>query len=66
MRTKVDKKNKKNHHKERVFEKNEDDFYKDFERMELRKKHKEIYGVETFDSDSEKEKIVKENEIVVI
>ncbi len=60
MKKKQDKRDKKNKFKERVFEKNESDYYleqekvlKEQEEKEKRQIHKKIYGVETFESSNE-------------
>lgn len=47
------KKKKMSKFKERVFEKTVEDFYKDSEEKKKRKWHKKVYGVETFESESE-------------
>ncbi len=40
----MNKKDKKKHNRERVFEKSEEDFYKDLEKKEREEKNLKIYG----------------------
>ena len=50
---KMKKKKKESKFKERVFDKTVEDFYKDSEEKQKRAWHKKVYGVETFESESE-------------
>lgn len=61
MKKKTEKKDKKNHHWEKVFQKSESDFYKEQEQWTYQENHKRVYGVRSFDETSSEENQMKDS-----